>query len=194
VGIQAVNYRKFFCSLLLATVVFPGSALAFYKPTRVVLPHLFGVTCPTEYICIDNAAKLAEAEALRTEAIDFVTKNVGHISQVPRFIFCSTAVCANRFGQFHAAAYNVGTFGIVIRTKGWEKHYIRHELIHHLKNERIGSVNAYFFKPKWFVEGMAYSLSKDPRRPIPNAELEKYRRDFERWNDGSDIWKRAEHL
>jgi len=189
-----MKYRKYIYGFLLAAFIFPSSALAFYKPTRVLLPQLFGVECLTKQICIDDRAQLAEAEALRAEAIDFVTEKVGRISQVPRFIFCSTAACANRFGQYRTAAYNVGTFGIVIRTKGWKKHFVRHELIHHLQNERLGSINAFLFKPKWFLEGMAYSLSQDPRRPIPAAQLEKYRRDFEHWHDGSDIWKRAEQL
>lgn len=179
---------------MLVIFAFPSAALAFYKPTRVLLPQLFGVECPSENICIDDLTRLEAAEQLRAEAVDFVNSNVGRISRVPRFIFCNTQTCADKFGQYHAAAYNVGTVGIVIRTKGWRKHFVRHELIHHLQNERFGSINAFLFKPKWFLEGMAYSLSGDPRRPIPNDELEGYRTEFERWHDGSDIWTRAMHL
>lgn len=184
-------------SLLVLVVVLlasPGAAMAFYKPTRVLLPQLFGLECPTEKICIDDLTKLEAAEQLRAEAVDFVNDHVGQIHRVPRFVFCHTQVCADKFGQYHAAAYNVGTVGIVIRTKGWKKHYVRHELIHHLQNERLGSINAFLFKPEWFLEGMAYSLSADPRRPIPNDQLESYRTEFERWNDGSDIWIRAKAL
>lgn len=188
------QYRKILAFLIVVLVIAPSAALAFYKPVRVLMPSLFGVECVSENICIDDRSKLREAQALRAEAIGFVTQNVGAILQLPRFIFCSTKICADAFGQYHAAAYNVATHGIVIRTLGWEKHFVRHELIHHLQNEKLGSINAFLFLPNWFLEGMAYSMSEDPRRPIPNESLEQYRHKFERWHDGSDIWERAKEL
>jgi len=185
---------RIWLGLLALLIAMPSAALAFYKPTRVLVPSWFGVTCTVENICIDDLSRLPEAVALRDESVEFVTQRIGAVRQIPRYIFCSTAVCANRFGQYHAAAYNVGTFGIVIRTKGWKKHYARHELIHHLQNERLGSLRAFLFKPTWFLEGMAYSLSEDPRSPIPNAQLESYRERFNRWNKKSDLWGRAKKL
>jgi len=172
----------------------PTAALALYKPSRVLWPDLFDVHCVSDSICIDDMTRLAEAEALRAEAVTFVNENVGKIENTPRIVFCSTQSCSDNFGQFHAAAYNVGTFGVVIRIKGWRKHFVRHELIHHLQNEKLGSIRNFLFKPTWFLEGMAYSLSQDPRRPIPDEVLEEYRRKFERWNDGSDIWEHARQL
>ncbi len=116
-----MRYPKIWLALSAILVAAPSAAFAFYKPSRVLLPSLFGVTCTSENICIDDISRLTEAMSLREGSIEFVTDNVGAISQVPRYIFCSTAICANSFGQYHAAAYNVGTFGIVVRTKGWEK-------------------------------------------------------------------------
>ena len=196
-----MKYRKLIVGLFIVLIAFPGSALAFYKPTRVIVPQFFGVECFNENICIDDKARLAEAETLRAEAITFVIKNIGAISKVPRFIFCCREECARKFGLYGAAAYNVGTYGIVIRTKGWEPHFVRHELIHHLQNERLGSIKASFLMPKWFVEGMAYALSDDPRRPIPVQELEQWRSQFEAWNTQGvtaethkTIWQRAKQL
>ena len=186
--------RYFSIAFLIVVVGFPTAALAFYKPTRVLVPQFFGVTCPTANICIDDLNKLEQAKELRNEAVDFVNSNVGTILNPPRIVFCSTQKCAESFGQYHAAAYNVATVGIVIRTQGWEKHFVRHELIHHLQNERLGSINAFLNTPPWFFEGMAYSLSGDPRRPIPNKLLEAYRHGFEKWHDGSDVWPRAQKL
>ncbi|MEN0088718.1 MAG: hypothetical protein AAF737_09830 [Pseudomonadota bacterium] len=79
------------------------------------------------------------------------------------------------------AAYNVGTHGIVIKPKGWASHFVRHELIHHLQNERLGIVRGAFLTPVWFREGMAYSMSLDPRRPIPAPIIEAWRARFESW-------------
>lgn len=189
-----MTFKRMTIALLVLIIGFPTAALAIYKPTRVLVPQFFGVKCLSQEICIDDPSKLEQAKALRDEAFKFVTENVGEIESPPRVIFCSTRECADSFGQFHAAAYNVATVGIVIRTKGWEKHFVRHELIHHLQNERLGSINAFLNKPTWFTEGMAYSLSKDPRRPIPNELLESYRSEFESWHDGSNIWARAAML
>jgi len=191
---NGMKLRNFVFGLILFGLVCPTAALAFYKPSRVLWPELFKVQCLSGSICIDDTTKLTEAEALRVDAVRYVNDNVGKIANIPRFIFCSTQSCSDTFGQYHAAAYNVGTVGVVIRIKGWEKHYVRHELIHHLQNERLGSIRAFLFKPTWFLEGMAYSLSQDPRRPIPNKTLEGFRQKFEQWNDGSDIWNRARQL
>ncbi len=111
-------------------------------------------------------------------------------------IFCSGRACSKSFGFTYDGAYNVGTFGLAISYRGWHPYFVRHELIHHLQNERLGSLNAWLFKPNWFKEGMAYSLSQDPRRPLPEA-LESYRTTYEAWAKGialQDIWAEAEHL
>lgn len=189
-----MSIKRLTLVFLMLMVTFPTMALAIYKPTRVLVPQLFGVECPTQDICIDDLSKRPEAEQLRKDALTFVNQNIGKILNPPRIIFCHTDECADAFGQYHAAAYNVGTVGIVIRTKGWEKHYVRHELIHHLQNERLGSINAFLTKPTWFLEGMAYSLSRDPRRSIPNKQIESYRVEFENWDNGTDIWSRAAKL
>ena len=73
---------------------------------------------------------------------------------------------------------------------------MRHELIHHLQNERLGSLRTWLLKPDWFREGMAYSLSEDPRQPLPEP-LQSYRARFETWFKQvgrSNIWTEAEHL
>lgn len=72
---------------------------------------------------------------------------------------------------------------------------MRHELIHHLQNERFGAVRNSFFKPTWFREGMAYSLSGDPR-PLPEP-LQGYRAQFDAWFRGvgpARLWVEAEEL
>jgi hypothetical protein len=69
-------------------------------------------------------------------------------------------------------------------------------LIHHLQMENIGSLHALFFTPTWFIEGMAYSLSEDPRRPLPQP-LEGWRSEFERWLpsvQNQDLWATARAL
>ena len=184
-------------ALVLATLsALPLGTWAAFKPVRVLAPQLAGVQCTEANICIDDLSKLKPAVALRDESITFVESRIGKLRQVPRYIFCSSAECAKSFGFTSNAAYHVGTFGIVIGPRGWQPHFARHELIHHLQMENIGSLHALFYAPTWFIEGMAYSLSDDPRRPLPQP-LEDWRTQFEVWYPSvanQDIWVTARAL
>ena len=158
----------------------PAITWATFKPIRVLAPQWVGLTCTPENVCVDDMARMPEALALRAEALGFVAARVGGIAQVPRFVFCSQPACAQSFGFTHQGAYHVGTSGVVIGPRGWQPYFARHELIHHVQMEHIGSLHALLFTPTWFIEGMAYSLSEDPRRPLPEP-LEGWRGQFEAW-------------
>jgi hypothetical protein len=182
---------------LLAFISLPLVAWAVVKPVRVVAPELLGVTCHVN-LCIDDASRLDEAQALYDAAVLHVDKNVAHLSTAPRAVFCSSWTCANSFGlqRTGAAAYDVGTIGMVIGPRAWRPFFVRHEIIHHLQNERLGSINTALLKPTWFREGMAYSLSGDPRRPLPQP-LQGYRAEFETWLDKvgrPHLWDEAAKL
>ena len=141
-----------------------------------------------ESISLDNLD--AETEVISV----FVTSKVGDIEHPPRTIFCSTMECTKAFGFTSNGAYTVGTFGVAISYRGWKPYFVRHELIHHLQNERLGTLNAWLLKPKWFTEGMAYSMSEDPRNPLPQP-LQGWRDSFERWRESineKNFWLAAE--
>jgi hypothetical protein len=181
--------------LFVAPLALPVAAWAFVKPLRVLAPEFAGVTC-FEKVCVDDAALLSKAKALSEEAAFFVQSSVGELRAVPRMVFCSTTECSRTFGFSANGAYNVGTLGVVISHRGWHSYFVRHELIHHLQNERLGSLNAWLFVPDWFKEGMAYSLSEDPRTRLPEP-LEGYRAKFESWFKRvgvEHLWAEAERL
>jgi hypothetical protein len=180
---------------LIALLALPVAAWAFIKPVRVLAPELAGVTCKGR-VCVDDLSRMAEAAGLYEEAVRFVQLNVGEFQTAPRAVFCSTQECSKSFGFTSADAYNFGTVGIVVSDRGWHPHFVRHELIHHLQNERLGGLRTLLFKPTWFREGMAYSLSQDPRRPLPEP-LQGYRSEFEVWFKQigkSQLWREAERL
>jgi hypothetical protein len=182
--------------VLAALSALPLVTWAAFKPIRVLAPHLAGVQCTEASICIDDFTKLDQALVLRDESVNFVEVRIGKVRQIPRFIFCSSAECAKSFGFTSNAAYHVGTFGIVIGPRGWQSHIARHELIHHLQMENLGSLHALLHTPTWFIEGMAYSLSEDPRKPLPQP-LEGWRAEFERWYPSlvsQDFWATARAL
>ena len=178
-----------------AILILPIATWAYVKPVRVLAPELEGLSC-IEILCIDDSSRRAEALALYQEAVQYVQTNVGPLQKVPRAVFCSMPACSKKFGFSYDGAYNVGTFGVAVSHRGWHAYFVRHELIHHLQNEHLGSLRAWFFKPAWFKEGMAYSLSQDPRNPLPEP-LQAYRSQFDSWVKTVGItrlWAEAERL
>ncbi|MEY4764234.1 MAG: hypothetical protein RI907_907 [Pseudomonadota bacterium] len=179
---------------VLAAHLLPVVAWASYKPVRVLAPELLGMHCAPSGVCVDDRQRLSEAEALRAEALAFVAHKLGAIQRPPRVIFCATEACSRSFGFKKTAAYNVGTLGAVISHRGWHPHFVRHELIHHLQNERLGTWTAWLLKPSWLTEGMAYAMSEDPREQLPEP-LQGWRAAFTRWRAATadqDMWQAAQ--
>src|SRR4051812_25186720 len=180
---------------VVAVLALPLAAWALAKPVRVFAPELEGLTCELR-ICVDDEKRRAEAVALYLDAVRDVQKLLGPLETHPLTVFCSTRTCAQSFGFSGQNAYTFGSYAIVIGDRGWRPYFVRHELIHHLQNQRIGSLRMWLLKPMWFREGMAYSLSADPRRPLPEP-LESYRFSFEAWYRQVGLhrlWKEAEEL
>jgi hypothetical protein len=181
--------------VFIALLALPVAAWAFVKPVRVLAPHLAGLTCHGN-VCVDDRSRLSEAAGLYEDAVRYVRDNVGEFQTEPRAVFCATKACSRSFGFTSAHAYTVATVGVVISNRGWKPYLVRHELIHHLQNEHLGSLRAWLFKPVWFREGMAYSLSQDPRRRLQEP-LQGYRSDFETWFrrvGSAQLWPEAERL
>ena len=184
--------KKLIWPLLL---LLPIAAWAFVKPVRVLAPQLEGLTC-VKRICIDDEARRGEALRLYAEALEYVQGKVGVLETPPRAVFCSTEACSRSFGFVEQNAYTFGTASFAISHRGWRPYFVRHELIHHLQNERLGSLRTWLFKPVWFREGMAYSLSADPRNPLPEP-LQGYRARFDAWFKevgAARLWTEADRL
>lgn len=179
--------------VLLAT---PIATWALWKPIRVLAPELAGVKCFASRVCTDDPSKIAEALALRREALLYVEQNAGSFKASPRMIFCTTAQCDHSFGFTGNAAYNFGSSGLVVSARGWHSYYVRHELIHCVQVERIGGFRMLLHTPTWLIEGMANSMSQDPRRPL-REPWEGYRKRYEVWAAKAApelLWKRAAEL
>ena len=181
-------------ALILLTVV-PVLAWAVVKPVRVILPEVAGTTCVSSTLCIDDASQVERAQGLYSEALAFVTANIAEVEGAPRVVFCSTQACADSFGLGARSAVTLGTMGTVIGPKAWKAHYARHELIHYVQGKKLG-VLPLLAKPSWFVEGMAYGLSEDPRAPLAEP-FEGYRKDFLAWQlavGKAQMWAEASKL
>lgn len=180
---------------LLIFVIVPLVAWFVVKPVRVLAPGLTSVVCPARGICVDEVSKFEEAKALHTESRAFVSTALAPLHDEPKVIFCSTVACADSFGLGARSAVTVALFGTVIGPNAWKPYYVRHEMIHVLQGEKIGVVSL-MFKPSWFVEGMAYALSEDPREPLAEP-FESDRKIFRKWYQTTgkeSVWSAANQL
>lgn len=165
------------------------------KPVRVIAPAWAGLACRGASVCVEDPSTLPAAEQLYAEGMAFVSQSISPLEGAPRVVFCSTAACADYFGLGARSAVTVGTLGTVIGPRAWKAYYVRHELIHHLQGQRMGVLRR-MLKPAWFVEGMAYSLSQDPRAPLAEP-WEGHRSRFNAWfgsMDKSRLWQEAAQL
>ncbi|KVO67989.1 hypothetical protein WJ79_26940 [Burkholderia ubonensis] len=171
-------------------IALPIAAFAFVKPLRVVAPALIpGVTCPDADICTDDASKLGEARQLYGDGYARAAAVTGQFHAAPRVVFCATQACADAFGLGRRAAEAVGNVGVVVAPRGWRSFYLAHELIHFRQAEVLGNV-AVATRPRWLIEGMAYSLSGDPRHSL-GEPLESWRAQFDAWHaslGARDFW------
>lgn len=158
---------------------------------RILSPQDHGMTCPTPTICVEDPQSFARAQSLYTQATAYVERTMVPFQTQPRILFCNTPECAQRFGLGRARGINLGTFGAVIADDGWQNYIVRHEMIHHVQNEVFGVFAASRTLPRWFIEGMAYARSGDPRRPFPIPAIEAQIAQYDAWTQAGNTWRDA---
>jgi hypothetical protein len=166
-------------------IVTPLVAWFTIKPVRLIAPQLTGIKCFEGGLCLENEEDFEDARKLRIDAIKFLSKEIGLFDSQPKVIFCSTWECAKSFGLGKRSAVTFAAFGTAISPRAWKPYYIRHELIHQLQAQELGVIKCLLL-PSWLIEGMAYSLSQDPREPLTHP-WEDYRAQFDEWLAGRDV-------
>lgn len=176
---------------LIVGLTVPGLLLSacLYKPARIMAPALNGLTCPTPTLCLEDQGEQDNLTTLQDAARTFVENRLGPFRTPPRVLFCATEACSEKFGMDGTSAFALGTQGILVHPKGREPHILRHEMIHHWQAETFGRYATSFGLPRWYIEGMAYALSEDPRQPLPRRDIEGWRRQFEAWATGVDDFR-----
>lgn len=177
--------------LLVAVLFVPTLAFAIPNPLRVYVPWLFGLHCDDHKLCVDDPTRFESARNLVVRAQEELAPTLGPLPAQPRLFFCSTQQCFDVFGKRRSTAVSFADVAVVIGPRAWLPQYVKHELIHVAQYENLGLIRVWRM-PKWLREGMAYSLSADPRRPLP-GELELWRKQFESWyaaDQGSSLWAR----
>ena len=170
-----MKYSKY---IVLIILIIPAAVFAFVKPAKIVFPQLAGVECIKEWICIDDANKFKEAELLYTSSLSEIEGKLTKFGKKPKVVFCSKQECISAFGLNKEAGISIGGFGVVIAPRGWKPHYVKHELIHQWQSENYGAISVWM-APHWIIEGMAYSLSDDPRSEL-SSPFHSYREKYNR--------------
>ena len=186
--------RRPIALLAALAVCVPLAALAYAKP-HLLIEAAADVSCIQGVVCVDDERRTEEATRLYDEALSFVATSIAPLDKKPLIVFCSTELCYQSFGQTKATARSVGGFCIVIGPRGWKPYYVRHEMIHRLQWQHLGVVRM-FMEPEWFVEGMAYALSEDPRSQLAEP-FQSFRSNFLSWYSRvgkQRLWAEAERL
>ncbi|MFL4453796.1 hypothetical protein QTO19_20950 [Serratia marcescens] len=174
-----MKYKKILSIIIILFTILITAGLLTIKPLRVAFPSLLpGITCPTATLCTDDVAKLVDAQKLYRTGYAHASTAVGPFIGSSRVVFCSAAACAEMFGMGKRAAAAIGDLGLIVAPRGWTAFYLTHEMIHYRQAESFGNL-AMLTKPSWLIEGMAYSMSGDPRSL--GAPFEEWRTQFEMW-------------
>lgn len=181
--------KRWLLVALLSTV--PLTVLALVTPSRV-LETFKDVSCVGSVICTDDMSRYNDALELYNGALRFLSVSLTPLQKKPLIVFCATEACYHSFGFSGSKGQSVGSFCIVISPRGWNPYIVRHEMIHQLQHQELGLLKLYR-EPTWFIEGMAYSLSEDPRPELP-PPYQQFRNQFQAWHalkGHNDLWSDA---
>ena len=181
-------------TMFLAVAV-PILFFAAFTPSRRLVPSIVGLDCDSQGICAESWQQLQRAQPLYEDSKQFVQGRLGRLEHPLHTIFCQSDWCASYFGLSGSKAQTTGLFGTVIGRDAWVPYLVRHELIHQIQNERMGIFRLHS-GPEWFLEGMAYSLSDDPRADL-GVPWQEHRARFDSWyaaTGSANLWAAAKVL
>ena len=78
-------------------VAMPVIAWAAFKPIRILVPTLNGVTCIAQ-VCVEEPPKLELAQLLQRNAVAAVRHKMVPLAAAPLTVFCLTRACYKSFG------------------------------------------------------------------------------------------------
>lgn len=155
------------------------TSFAISRPIKLIFPNICGFKKVANNLFVDEISKSDEIQQLYQSTLENVIDEFKLKNFEPKVIFCSQIENFNKFGLHKEAAHAFWPFAIVISPRGWQKHYLKHEFIHFIQVKKLGIIK-FLSMPDWFIEGMAYALSDDPRGTL-SEPFESYRLEFKNW-------------
>lgn len=160
---------------LLAALAGATSAYAIPGPHRMVAPGLFGLVEIAPRIYTDDPERAVALLDLVHRAAAPVEAFFGELEARPRLVLCTRSDCDRAFGGNGVRSVAFGWHAIQVAPKAFANAdlavaLIAHERVHAELDVRAGwpgLVRPRF--PKWFDEGLATYLSRDPRIDLSPA-------------------------
>jgi len=179
---------------LASLVALPAIAWAAFKPVRILVPALNGVTC-VAHVCVEEIYRLTEAQALQHHAVAAVARKLLPLEEAPLTVFCSTRECYQSFGGGMERGAAILDWGVILPPESWVAHIVEHEYIHMLQAQQLGLLGRER-TPQWFKEGMPFFISSPPPGDLPDyaRPLVAQYQAWERKEGRSTVWKKAPYL
>ena len=143
----------------------PVLAWATFKPVRILVPALNGVTC-TDRVCVEDSTQLPRAAQLQREAVAEVGRKLVPLERPPLTVFCSSRECYRSFGGGMERGATLFDWGVILPPESWVPHIVQHEYIHMLQAQELGLAGRQR-TPAWFKEGMPFFVSEPPAHDLP---------------------------
>ncbi len=117
-------------------------------------------------IFVDAAMTPKQLYALRVAAIEArrrVALVWGDITTAPTLFACASEACFRRLGGSSNSAHSLGDHRIVLSPRALDAGTLAHEWSHAEMYRRSGGLLALPAVPRWFDEGIAVLVSREPR-------------------------------
>jgi hypothetical protein len=184
-------HRSLKFAALALLVAMPAIAWAAFKPIRILVPTLNGVTCVAQ-VCVEESAKLGLAEALQRDAVTAVGHNLVPLVEAPLTVFCSTCECYKFFGGGMERGATLFNWGVILPPESWVAHIVEHEYIHMLQAQQLGLLGREK-TPLWFKEGMPFLISAPLADDLP-AYARPLVAQYQAWEQHvgrGNVWKQV---
>lgn len=154
-------------ALILAVTAICGVAAACPAAAAVVCPRCYGFATIDGGVYAEagtDPAKRAVIAGILNQARDRVGTFYGGLRSTPTILVCATQECYRRVGGGGSRGMAVLDRALFLSPRGTDAVIAAHELAHIELHYRVGLVKAARrVVPQWFDEGLAVTVSDDPR-------------------------------
>ena len=145
--------------------------LAFPAAAAVACPTCYGFTRVAANVYVERAASADARSAVEdvvTSARDRIRTFYGRLDSGPKVMVCISDGCYRRVGGGKSRGMAVLDWALFLSPRGTTTTIASHELSHIELHHRIGFVRTFRRDiPQWFDEGLAVTISDDPRYLTP---------------------------
>lgn len=163
--------RRLLLVVALLGIGLGAGALAYPAAAAVACPSCFGFRQVASRLYVDDATTPSTQNAIVATvatARGRVGGFYGHLDSAPRILICATAACYERVGGGGSRGMALLDVALLIAPRGADPVILAHEMAHIELHHRLGLAKTLGRAiPQWFDEGLAVTVSDDPRYLAP---------------------------